>query len=151
MSDGASTLSDGALVIGPKAFTIDDNTTLSDNYEKLKKEAIFYANVGASAFVLMALRLKKIKDEELYKQDKYEGFIEFVENEIKVTRQSVHQYISLIDVFGVNTFKEDFPHSKLIPFIPIFNASDKKIPQQKKIVSKIRLLVISRMEQPRGS
>lgn len=92
------------------------------DYQSLKSEAIFLAKINQSSFLLMAQRLLKIRDEELYIEE-YSDFREFIANEIELARSTVYNYIDLIKYFGVQTFgHETVKPSKLIPALPLMKA-----------------------------
>lgn len=88
-----------------------------DTYEGLKKEVKFLERVHAQSFVVLAHRLKLIRDGELYKKDGYEDFKAFIEGELEVGRTTVYNYISLLEVFGVQTFGQDVKISNLITIL----------------------------------
>ncbi len=72
------------------------------------------------SFLLMAQRLKKIQDEDLYTGE-YPNFKSFIENEMPIKRTTVYNYIDIISLFGVQALEQekDMEFSKLIPYIPI--------------------------------
>lgn len=104
-----------------------------EDYESLKLEAHFLSDLTQFSFLLLGQRLKKIRDNELYRQDGYDDFKAFVEQEIKIARSTAYNYIDLISVFGVQTFGHRNPPdpSKLIPLLPLFKANREDIPEQK--------------------
>jgi len=106
-----------------------------DDYDLLKKEVVFLHGITQYSFILMAQRLKKIRDKRLYEKDNYNSFKEFIENELNVSRQTAYKYIDIIDYFGVATLRhletERFDYSKLIPVLPILKANDSLIPKDK--------------------
>jgi hypothetical protein len=70
---------------------------LSDDYEQLKWEAKFYASLTEKAFVVMALRLRKIRDGELYLSDGYNSFSSFIAGELDSSRTTAYRYMQLTD------------------------------------------------------
>jgi hypothetical protein len=102
-----------------------------DSYEELKLEAKFFAGMAKYNFLLMAQRLVKIRDNELYLKDGYSHFREFIENEINLSRSTVYNYIDLVTIFEVQAFghDEEIEHSKLIPVLPILKAENEDIPK----------------------
>lgn len=102
-----------------------------DDYESLKIEAKFLAKMSQNSFLLMAQRLQKIKDNELWKLDKnsqneqkYLSFKDFIVNEIHIERTTAYKYIDLISLFGVETFQHgEIEHSKLLPIIPLLKSN----------------------------
>lgn len=105
-----------------------------EDYQVLKEEARFLAGVTQYSFLLMAQRLKKIRDEELYRQDNYPDFKTFIEKEMTVTRQTAYKYIDIVNFFGVATLRhEDVNVSKLIPIIPILKSNALSSDRKQKI------------------
>lgn len=104
-----------------------------EDYETLKLESLFLSELTQFSFLLLGQRLKKIRDNELYRQDGYDDFKTFVAQEIKIARSTAYNYIDLISVFGVQTFgHDDSPDpSKLIPLLPIFKTNREDIPEEK--------------------
>jgi hypothetical protein len=96
-----------------------------ENYEQLKQEAKFFAGMTGYNFILMAQRVKAIRDYQLYKIDNYPDFKSFIEKELSINRQTVYKYIDIINYFGVSSMRhEGYDYSKLIPFIPIIKFFD---------------------------
>lgn len=104
-----------------------------EDYEELKKEAKFLAGITQYSFLLMAQRLIKIRDNELYKIDGYPDFITFIKNELTIAKRTTYHYINIIECFGVPALAlhEDIQYSKLLPFIPILKSNNMDIPKQK--------------------
>ena len=102
---------------------------LPEDYESLKNEAKILADLTQSAFVLMAQRLKKIRDNELYREGGYSDFKAFIENELSINRTTAYNYIDLINVFGVQALEHrGIEPSKLIPTLPLLkNNPDAKL------------------------
>ena len=100
-----------------------------DDYASLKAEAKELAVSSGTSFLLLAQRLVVIRDGELYKEDGYKSFSDFIAGEIKVSRSTVYNYIDLVGAFGVQTFGHDNSPdpSKLIPALPLLKASDEQI------------------------
>ena len=102
-----------------------------DDYEALKVEAKFLSGISQYSFLLMAQRLKKIRDKNLYVEDGYNDFKEFIETELNVSRRTAYNYIELIECFGVQALAHDnIDTSKLIPTLPILNSDNKAIPKE---------------------
>lgn len=98
-----------------------------NDYQLLKKEIKFLEKVHAQSFVILAHRLKKIRDEELYKQDGYFDFKAFVENELEITRQTIYKYISIVELFDVAHVRHEIKTSNLFIALPIIKGfPDKK-------------------------
>ncbi len=116
-----------------------------DDYESLKEEAKFLAGMTQYSFLLMAQRLKKIKENKLYENDGYLDFKAFVENEITVGRRTAYNYIDLIEFFGVQTFahENNIEFSKLLPVISILKSNDVndkvKDDLKKEMIKKIKI------------
>ena len=100
-----------------------------EDYETLKKEAKFLLGITQHSFLLMAQRLLKIRDEKLYKADKYNTFREFIKNELPVEKSTVYNYLNLIIFFGVKPFdtNPELNPSKLIPVLPLLKESNDQI------------------------
>lgn len=100
----------------------------TEDYYTLKEEAIYFAKMTNESFVLMAQRLKIIRDKELYKNDGYLFFKDFLDNEIKLNKSTINRYINIIENYEVATLQPGIEHSKLIPSLPILklNISDEK-------------------------
>ena len=113
------------------AFNLEN---IPDNYDDLKKEAKFFAGMTGYSFVLMAQRLIKIREKELYKQGGYLDFKTFIIKEIGISKGTAYNYIDLFTLFGVKTFglSKDIDPSKLIPAIPLLKAKEEKINNQQK-------------------
>lgn len=79
-------------------YTPDNAPT---DYLQLKREVKELSEAHAKTFVILAHRLKIIRDSELYKIDGYEDFRAFVEGELDVARSTVYNYISIVELFGV--------------------------------------------------
>lgn len=102
-----------------------------DDYNELKKEAKFLAEMTQYSFLLLAQRLWKIKKEKLYLEDGYFDFKSFVEYEIKTSRRTAYNYIDLIDLFGVQVLAHQEGNlSKLIPYLPILKSDNIDIPKE---------------------
>lgn len=102
-----------------------------DDYEELKKEAKFLSGLTQYSFLLMAQRLLKIRDDELYKKDGYLDFIDFIRNELSIAKRTVYDYINLLECFGVRTFALDanIQYTKLLPVIPLLKSENIEIPK----------------------
>ncbi|MFH0977646.1 MAG: hypothetical protein V1874_17845 [Spirochaetota bacterium] len=103
-----------------------------NDYESLKLEAVFLADLMQVSFVLLGQRLLKIRDNELYLSDGYKDFKTFVEKEIKIGRTTAYNYIDLVSCFGVQALEHgNVPDpSKLIPLLPVLKANREDIPTE---------------------
>lgn len=96
------------------------------SYKELKKEVKALAEVHAKTFVILAHRLKLIRDQELYKEDHYSDFKSFVDGELDIARSTVYNYISLVEIFNLENTR-DIKTSNLFIALPfIRNNPDKK-------------------------
>ncbi len=103
-----------------------------DDYESLKNEAKFLAGMTQISFILMAQRLMKIRDRELYKVDGYNDFKSFIDSELKIAKRTVYDYIDIISCFGVRltALEENIEYSKLSPVIPLLKSNNPDIPKE---------------------
>lgn len=103
-----------------------------DDYFELKKEAAFLSGVSQYSFLLMAQRLKKIRDKKLYILDGYEHFKDFIEKEISIAKRTSYDYISIVECFGVRlvALGENVEYSKLLPIIPLLKNKNNAIPKE---------------------
>jgi hypothetical protein len=115
---------------------------IPDDYQSLKEESKLLAKFAQTSFVLLAIRLKKIRDEELYREDKYTDFKSFVESELDIARSTAYNYIDLVSVFGARTFENSkIDPSKLISAIPLLRMNGVPVDSIKKeIISDARNL-----------
>lgn len=103
-----------------------------ENYIDLKKEAKFLAGISQYSFLLMAQRLKKIRDEKLYEIDGYNHFKQFIENEMPIAKRTSYDYINIIEYFGVRLVAlGDVQYSKLLPIVPLLRSDNENIPKDK--------------------
>jgi len=109
-----------------------------EDYDTLKLEAKFLAGITQYSFLLMAQRLIKIRDKQLYKlekddlgAEKYADFKTFIENELNVSRSTVYNYIDIVNFFGVQPVGHDttFEYTKLLPIIPLLRSDDQNLPK----------------------
>lgn len=101
-----------------------------DDYENLKAESKFLSGMTQYSFLLMAQRLLKIRNNELYKNDGYLDFKDFIGSELNIERSTVYKYIDLVSFFGVETFQhEEIEHTKLLPAIPLLKSENQNIPK----------------------
>lgn len=110
-----------------KRFNFDN---CPEDYDSLKKEVKFLAGINQYSFILMAQRLKVIRDKELFIKDGYSDFKEFIEKELPIVRQSVYNYISLVECFGVQALgqgDDNIEYSKLFAFVPLLKSDNSKI------------------------
>lgn len=112
------------------------NNESKNRFEELNKEATQLAkNININNYKI-AVVLKEIRDDELWKtvkdgkKLKYKSFASYIENELKLSKRSVYDYINLIEKYGSDL--ENIPNiSKLIPTIPLFNSEDLTDEQKK--------------------
>jgi len=102
-----------------------------DNYDELKAEAKFLVGISHSSFLLLAQRLMKIRDNDLYKADNYPDFKTFIEKELNIAQRTVYHYINICECFGLPTLaiEDDLEYTKLLPAIPILKSVNKDIPK----------------------
>lgn len=105
-----------------------------EDYKSLKKEVKFFSGMLKYNFYLLAHRLIKVRNGQLYKNDGYNNFKEFIENELNVSKATVYKYMDIISSFGVSLARldlenDDVEYTKLIPIIPLLKAKDDKIPK----------------------
>ena len=103
-----------------------------EDYESLKNEAKFLAGMTQVSFILMAQRLMKIRDGELYKVDGYNDFKSFIDSELKIAKRTVYDYIDIISCFGVRltALGDNIEYSKLSPLIPLLKSDNPDIPKE---------------------
>jgi hypothetical protein len=111
-------------------FGLED---IPDDYESLKNESKFLADLAHYSFLCLAVRLKKIRDNELYREDGYPDFKSFIDSELPIKRATAYNYIDLVTVFGVQTFGHVQEPSNLIPALPLLRSaqSNSDIPAAK--------------------
>ncbi|MBP7553030.1 MAG: hypothetical protein KA885_06355 [Spirochaetes bacterium] len=114
-----------------KYISIFNFNNCPEDYEDLKNEAKFLSGITQYSFMLMAQRLLKIRDNELYKIDGYSDFRSFIENELSISRSTVYNYIDIVTIFGVQPVghDENIEYAKLLPIIPILKAHENNIPK----------------------
>jgi hypothetical protein len=114
-------------------LSVFDLDNCPDDYELLKIEAKFLAGLSSNAFILMAQRLKKIRDLKLYKEDKYKSFKDFVNGEMSISRTTIYSYMDILQLFGEKRLSSevDVEYTKLVPAIPILKANIKGLPRAK--------------------
>jgi len=118
-------------------------SVIPKDYETLKKEVKLFNGLTQINFIFLAMRLKKIKDNELYKQDNYKDFKDFYQNEIKATERTIFYYIDIIENFQLKSISviENMQYSKLIPFLPLLKNKDIPDKDKKDIKNKaVKLL-----------
>ncbi|KAL0266198.1 UNVERIFIED_CONTAM: hypothetical protein PYX00_011915 [Menopon gallinae] len=81
---------------------------ISRDYFTLKEEVKFLAGLTAVSYVIMAKRLRKIRDHKLYLADGYSKFEQFVDEELSLARNTVYKYMDV-----VNIFEKDLLHNKI--------------------------------------
>jgi hypothetical protein len=106
---------------------------IPDDYKSLKNEAKFLSDITQYSFASLAVRLKKIRDNELYKEDNYSDFKSFIDKELSINRTTAYNYIDLVTIFGVQTFEHVSEPSKLISALPLLKSANtnKDIPLAK--------------------
>lgn len=106
---------------------------IPEDYETLKIEAVYLGKLSGHAFLLMAQRLKKIKDLSLYKEDGYRSFKAFVDAEIHLDRSTVYNYMDILEAFGHESLLAvpELEHTKLRPAVPLLKAKGKGVPKAK--------------------
>ncbi|PKL19327.1 MAG: hypothetical protein CVV49_01220 [Spirochaetae bacterium HGW-Spirochaetae-5] len=106
---------------------------IPDDYKSLKNEAKFLSDITQYSFASLAVRLKKIRDDELYKEDNYPDFKSFIDKELSINRTTAYNYIDLVTIFGVQTFEHVTEPSKLISALPLLKSANtnKDIPLAK--------------------
>lgn len=115
-----------------------------DDYNSLKQEAKFLSGMTQYSFMLMAQRLSKIRDKELYKEDGYPDFKSFIEGELTIAKTTVYCYMDIYNFFGVQTseLEEKIDYSKLFPVIPLLKSKNEDIPKdeiKKDFISKMKI------------
>lgn len=114
-------------------YLFSDNE-ISDDYNTLKEEIKFLAGLTAISYVVMAKRLKKIRDEKLYLKDGYTKFEQFIEEELSLARNTVYKYMDVVNIFEKDLLDNKITEpSKLIEALPLV----KKYPQYKEEIVKI--------------
>jgi len=112
---------------------------ISEDYKTLKQEAKLFNGMTQINFIFLAMRLKKIRDNDLYKQDNYKDFKEFYQSEIKLSKGTVYYYIDIVDYFIESNrfdFSNNIEYSKLIPFLPLLKNNDITINEKQEIKDK---------------
>jgi len=103
-----------------------------NDYESIKSEVKFFSSMLKYNFLLIAHRLVRIRDGELYKQDGYNTFKDFIENELHITKRTVYDYIDIVSQFGpqLESLDNNIEYSKLSPIIPLLKAKNNEIPKE---------------------
>lgn len=122
-----------------------------EDYFELKKEARFLSGMTQYSFLLMAQRLKKIKDGQLYKKDGYSDFKAFVEKEMPISRQTAYKYIDIITYFDVALERQrELDYTKLVPVLPLLKSTNQDIPKEElktKFINEISLKTKKELEE----
>ncbi len=110
---------------------IQEFEEIPEDYEALKQEAVYLGKLSGHAFLLMAQRLKKIKDLSLYKEDGYRSFKEFVDTEMTLERSTVYNYMDILEAFGHESLlaEPELEYTKLRPAVPILKARGAGVPK----------------------
>ena len=136
----------------------DKYSELSNEYSDLKKDIQFlltdiknYTGLTQIAFILIAKRLKTIRDNELYKPE-YNDFKSFFESEINKSKPTIYFYISVIETFKEmfeKSYQLDFEiqYSKLIPFLPLLKNKEISDNEKQEIKNNAVYLVKSNRNQ----
>lgn len=96
-----------------------------DDYETLKEQAKKLVVSSAMSFMLLGQRLAKIRDEELYKEDGYSNFKQFIDAELSIGKSHVYNAIDLVTYFGVQSIgTQQLNPSTLIQALPLLKAND---------------------------
>jgi len=103
-----------------------------EDYESLKAETKFLLGINQSSFILMAQRLKKIRDGKLYEQDGYNDFKSFIEKELPIAKTTVYCYIDVLTYFGVQSteLEKNLDYTKLFPLLPLLKSEEITIPKE---------------------
>lgn len=131
-----------STVIKTKDFN-QDNDIDKNLYLNMKNESIFFAELSQRSFLQMAIRLKIIRDNKLYKIfDLFNTFEDFIDKEIPVHRSTVFTYLDVINSFGIDmlltTSNIDFNYTKIRPFLPLLK--NKEIEETNKNDLKVSIL-----------
>jgi len=120
------------LTLKSQYSTLFNFNNCPDDYEELKKEVKFLAEMTQYSFLLMAQRLLKIRDNKLYLIDGYPDFKSFIDGEVNIRRTMAYNYIDILSFFGVQALEHEnnLEYSKLIPVIPLLKANDNNIPKE---------------------
>ncbi len=130
-------------LIAKKYIEVFNFENCPDDYGSLKEEAKFLSIMTQYSFVLMAQRLKKIKDNKMYEQDGYPDFKSFIENEMPISRQTAYKYIDIVTFFDVAPGRHEvFDYTKLNPFIPLLRSENSEIPKEEIKIRTIKELKI---------
>ncbi|QEN06426.1 hypothetical protein EW093_17105 (plasmid) [Thiospirochaeta perfilievii] len=129
LSVASADLLDNIQILFIKAFSVN---TLPSNYSDLKREAKYLADLHEVSGIYMAIRLKSIRDNELYKEDGYLDFKSFIDSELKISKKSVYNYIDIVEqvitpknlISQEDIEKLSSNQSKIRAFMPLFK-SDK--------------------------
>lgn len=120
------------------------------DYKSLKNEAKFLAGMTQYSFILMAQRLLKIRNHQLYKEDGYPDFKSFITYELPIAQRTAYDYIDIVNLFDLElrpfAIEERFEYTKLLPVIPLLKAENSLIPKDQ---LKERFLKESRIKTKR--
>ena len=96
-----------------------------DDYETLKEQSKKLVVSSAMSFMLLGQRLAKIRDKELYKEDGYSNFKQFIDAELSIGKSHVYNAIDLVTYFGVQSIgNQQLNPSTLIQALPLLKAND---------------------------
>lgn len=123
---------------GKKIAALHDNyaatfASCPDDYASLKAEAVYLGKLSGHSFLLMAQRLKKIRDLSLYEEDGYGSFKAFIDGEMTLGASSVYGYMDILEAFGEKRLMAEpgIEYTKLRPAVPILRAAVKGLPRAK--------------------
>lgn len=107
--------------------------TCPDDYETLRDEAVHLGKLSGQAFLLMAQRLRKIRDLRLYEEGGYRSFKAFIESEMTVAKSTAYAYMNVLEAFGEDRLlkEPELEYSKLAPAVPLLKASVAGMPKAK--------------------
>lgn len=95
----------------------------------MTEEINYLSKVQEVSFVVIASRLKLIKDKKLW-INKHESFKEYLLNETNIDYKTALQYIDIVSYFGDKILTKDIEYSKLVPVIPLLKS--KIVPDDEK-------------------
>lgn len=123
------------ITIKGDSSTVADMTTENcpASYEELKAQVKTLALTSANSFLLLGQRLTAIRDQELYKEDGYKNFKQFIDGELNIGKSQVYNAIDLVTYFGVQAIKSNpVSPSLLIPALPLLKADEEKLTKDDK-------------------
>lgn len=104
-----------------------------EDYETLKAQSKILALSSMNTFFLLGQRVMKIRDGELYKEDGYKTFKDFIANELQVKRSQTYNAIDVVKYFGVQSIEHhSVDPSTLIQALPLLKADEEKLDKSAK-------------------